>query len=117
MMGPATTTGPGRPGPGAPRRARVGTASCRRPAPVARAPSHHVGRGELPLLVVLGDVEVRELLGEARVRASRADVLQGRDVLVERRPEPAQAVAVAEPQLSGDLVLVEQPDLVHRAGQ
>src|SRR6185295_6452586 len=68
-------------------------------------------------LLVLGDVEVRELLREARVRAARADVLEGRDVLVERRPEAAQAVAVAEPELRGDLVLVEQADLVHRAGE
>ena len=49
--------------------------------------------------------------------AAGADVLERREVLVERGAEAAQAVAVAEPELGRDLVLVEQADVVDRARQ
>src|SRR4051812_42567527 len=65
------------------------------------------------LLVVVRDVELGKLLGEAGVAAAGADLLQRGEVLVEGGAEAAQAVAVAEPELGGDLVLVEQADVVH----
>ena len=71
-------------------------------------------RSGMPLLVVVRHVQLGELLGEAGVGAAGADLLERREVLVEGRAEAAQAVAVAEPELGGDLVLVEQADVVQR---
>src|SRR5215216_1105627 len=66
---------------------------------------------------LLRDVELGELVGEAGVAGSGADLLERGQVLVERGPEAAEAVAVAQAELGGDLVAVEQADLVHCARQ
>src|SRR6476659_8443484 len=71
----------------------------------------------LGAVAVLGHVELGELVGEPGVGAAGPDLLERREVLVEGRAEAAEAVAVAEAELGGDLVGVQQADLVHRARQ
>src|SRR5438093_12312925 len=73
-----------------------------------RRPRRRLPRSAL-LAVVLGrDVEVGELLGEARVRPAVAE--RGELLLVEA--EAGQPVALAEAELGGQILAVEQPDLV-----
>src|SRR4051812_32627822 len=95
--------------------ARAGGRRARTPGSATRACA--ANDGAVCVLAVLGHVEVGELLGEAGVATAAADLLQRGDVLVEGGAEAAQAVAVAEAELGGDLVLVEQADVVDRPRQ
>ncbi len=65
--------------------------------------------------LLVGELELGELLGEAGVGAAGADLLQRREVGVELLAVAAVEAVAGEPELGGDLVLVEQADVVDRA--
>src|SRR5207237_493639 len=68
--------------------------------------------------LVLGDLELGQFLHEPGVGAAGADLLQrGQVGVVLLSVATAEAFAVGQAELRGDLVLVEQPDLVDRARQ
>src|SRR5205085_8338700 len=69
------------------------------------------------LLLALRHVEVRQLLGESEVRAAvAADVLQVSEILVHASDrEAAERVAVGQPELGRELVVIEQARLVDPA--
>src|SRR3954453_24042844 len=99
--------------------ARPRAASCDRTTEGPHAAGPRVTSGgcgrALRLALVVRNVELGQLLGEPGVGPAGADLLQRGEVLVEGGAEAAEAVALAQAELRGDLVLVAQAALVLRA--
>src|SRR5581483_2661413 len=69
-------------------------------------------------VAVLGrEIQVGQLLGEPEGGTPTGDVLQVREVGLDAAAEAGQALAVGQPQLGGQVVVIKQADLVDPAGQ